>query len=146
MCARLCTQLCKMECFANAIGMEDDLEEMRKSSRLELLRKMSCKSCVVELSCCQLCGYNVCKVALGFQQWNVFGEGFKVSQQYGCCTILDASQITPTMTNHPPVSCHPPERSENSKTTLPPRIHMAARRWCKSTNAQNPQHLGMKKS
>ena len=36
----------------DAIGMEDDLEEMRKSSRLELFRKMSCKSCVVELSCC----------------------------------------------------------------------------------------------
>ena len=41
-----------MLCCANAKGMEDELEEMRKSSRCELFRKMSCKNvlyCQIEL-------------------------------------------------------------------------------------------------
>ena len=113
--------------------MEDELEERRKSSRRELFRNNDCqKELFVRLSHSHLCGFNRCLES-------------RISQLDECCAIIGASQTTPPMTNYQPISRDPSSWNQMHKTMLQPRIHMAARRWYKSTNAQNPQHLGMRK-
>ena len=114
--------------------MEDELEERRKSSRRELFRNNEYrKELFVRLSHSHLCCFNRCLES-------------RISQIDECCAINGASQTTPPMTNYQPISRDPSSWNQMHKTMLQPRIHMAARRWYKSTNAQNPQHLGMRKS
>ena len=54
------------------------------------------------------------------------------------CVILVASQKTPPLAYHQPISHDQPGRNQKQKTMTPPKIVMAARRWCKHQCTESP--------
>ena len=159
---------------ANAKGMEDELEEMRKSLGFGLFRKMSCNNvlwcqiecfsvtrlwqifgvsnwyfetflcwtlycyCVIEIGSGSMCivqGWTlVWTIESCWRSWTFF------LQPDGCFVVESkgAPQTTPPLTNHPPIGSNPPGWHLNSKKMPLPRIHMAARRWCKHQCTESP--------
>ena len=114
--------------------MEDELEERRKSSRRELFRNNECqKELFVRLSHSHKCGFNRCLESC-------------ISQLDVCCAVFWCIPNHPPYDKPPTNQPGPLQLEPDAQDDAAARIHMAARRWCKSTNAQNPQHLGMRKS